>query len=172
MKTLCLLLFSIVLQNDWVTFSTKDCTVLFPKKPTDTEQTTSSAIGPLKMHLHLYEVPDGGQLDDNMFYGLITSEYPDSVINSGMKDKLDKFFAGSSEGAASNIHGKLVSSKVIQLNGYPGREIKVDGADGSYVVHMRSYLVKNVMYILEVITATPKEGNASIGRFMNSFGLK
>jgi hypothetical protein len=171
MKTLFLLFFVMVLQNDWVPFSSKDCTILFPKKPVDSQRTIPSAIGPLKITLHLYQ-PSQGQQDDNYSYALGETEYPDTVVNSGMKSKLDKFFDDAAKGAINNIHGKLISVVRIQINGFPGREIRGEASDGSFIMTMRAYLVKNKMYSLGVITAKTKSSNASIGRFLNSFELK
>jgi hypothetical protein len=70
------------------------------------------------------------------------------------------------------VHGKLLSEKIIQINGFPGREARIDFRDGLAVITMRAYLVKNKMYILQTITETKKDFNKSIGKFMDSFKLK
>jgi hypothetical protein len=145
--------------------------MLFPKRPIDTVIMVNSAVGFIKITSHMYEVPNNRQ-DDNLYYALSETEYPDTVINSAMTDKLDKFFTNSIKGAVDNVHGKLMSEIKVQINGYPGREIRADFQDGTYIITMRSYLVKNKMYILEIITAVKKDFNTSISKFMNSFALK
>jgi hypothetical protein len=55
---------------------------------------------------------------------------------------------------------------------YPGRKFRVDVQNGVAVMTMRAYLVRNKLYMLQVITETKKDLNKSIEKFMNSFSLK
>lgn len=59
--------------------------------------------------------------------------------------------------------------KKITLNGYPGREIKIQ-IDQGYI-YMNAYLVENIMYISQVICEIGNDGNKSIKRFMDSFDI-
>jgi len=157
--------------HDWTLYEGNGCSALFPDKPTGDIQTVNTAIGELKMDIHQYEVPKL-VIDDNLTYGLIESEYPDSLINSDKKDILERFFRGSLDGAVNNVHGKLLSEKPIEIDGFPGREARIDFRNGLAVVTMREYLVKNKLYILQTITETKKDLNKSIAKFMGSFKLK
>jgi hypothetical protein len=168
---LCAIALSFVQKEDWVLVKTKDYTVLFPKTPIDTVIMANSAIGYLKIATHIYEVPDD-QKDDNLVYILSETEYPDSVMNSTMTDKLDKFFENSAKGAVGNVHGRLISLVKTQIDGFPGREIRADIADSAYIISMRCYLVKNKLYLLEAITAIKNDYNKSISKFIGSFHLK
>jgi hypothetical protein len=167
----CTLVMSFVHADDWVLFEDGNCKIRFPKAPANQTQTTNTAIGPLQMYIHMYEVPDG-TMDDNYLYGLIETEYPDSVINSDKKELLDKFFRNSIDGAVSNVNGKLLTETKIQLDGFPGREFRIDFKDGLAVITMRAYLAGHIMYFLQTITPTKKDHNKSIGRFMDSFAFK
>ena len=168
---LAILTLSFIHPDDWIVFESNGYKMLFPKKPADQTQVVNTAIGKLKMGIHMYEVADN-EKEDNLVYGLIETEYPDSVINSDKKDLLDNFFKNSIDGAANNVHGKLLSVTEIQLDGYPGRSFRIDLKDQHAVMTMRAYLVKNKMYILQTITEAPKDFNKSINRFMDSFTLK
>jgi hypothetical protein len=168
--SLAFLVMSFTSFNDWFLFETKNCRIYFPKKPNDQPQIIKTAIGELKLNIYMYEVPDSIK-DDNLVYGLIITDYPDSVINSDKKNILDVFFRNSIDGAVSNVHGKLLTESVIQIDGFPGREIRVDFRDGLAVIKMRFYLVKNEMYIIQTITDTKRDFNKSINRFMDSFEL-
>jgi len=165
------LIMSFAHADDWVLFEDGNCKILFPKAPDDQTQTTNTAIGPLKMYIHMYEVPDGAA-DDNFLYGIIETEYPDSLINSNKKELLDKFFRNSIDGAVQNVNGKLLTETKIQLDGFPGREFRIDFKDGLAVITMRAYLAGHIMYFLQTITPTKKDHNKSIGRFMDSFAFK
>lgn len=163
---------SFVKWQDWYLCQTKYCKVLFPKKPAASAQTINSPIGALKLNLNIYEVPANEQeKEDNFVYLLNETEYPDSVINSNKKDKLDKFFRQAIDGAVNNVHGKLLSEKMIAINQFPGREIRVDFQNGKDVIKMRMYLVRNRMFMVETVTDTKKDFNKSINKFMDSFTL-
>jgi len=159
--------------DDWVPFEDAGCKMLFPKTPGDESQTVNTAIGELKLYNHLYEVPDGVE-DDNLVYLLSETEFTDSTkVNSkNGKEQVDKFFRGAVDGGVSSAHGKLLTEEIIQLDGYPGRKFRADIKDGLAVMTMKAYLVKNKLYMLEVITETKKDFNKSIDKFMSSFALK
>jgi hypothetical protein len=167
---LVLVTMSCAAQDDWISIEGYGYKILFPKKPTDQSQDIVTAVGKLKMNIFMYETP-GPEADDNISYWTMQTIYPDSVINSDKTEKLDKFFRNSVDGAVGSVHGKLLTEKIIQLNGYPGREFRVDVKDGVAVITMRAYLVKNTMYMLQVVTETKRDFNKSIYRFMNSFSL-
>jgi hypothetical protein len=142
----------------------------FPEKPEETPNVLETKIGKLKMNMFVYDASKS-KTDENLVYLVNFTEYPDSLINSDMKDKMPAFFRNSIDGAVTNVHGKLLSEKDIEKRGFPGREIRVDFKDGLAVIKMRIYLVKNKMYLIEVITETKKDFNKSIDRFMDSFDL-
>jgi hypothetical protein len=102
----------------------------------------------------------------------ITSEYPDSLINSGKTELLPQFFRNSIDGAVRNVQGKLLSEKNITINGFPGREVRVDYQNGTAIIKMDFYLVHNEMIMLQTITEPSKENNASELKFYASFKLK
>ncbi len=156
--------------GDWVPFKGDGCKIEFPGTPTSQVQSVKTALGDLTMNIHMYEVP-AGATDDNFLYGLIDSEYPDSVINSDKKELLDQFFRKSVDGAVSNVHGQLLTEQTIGLEGYPGRDIRVNYQQGVAVIRMRFYLVRNRLFLLQTITDPKKESNPSIGRFFDSFSL-
>ena len=165
------LMLSFKTTNDWILFQTKGCEIYFPKKPTDQSQTVKTSIGEIKIDIYMYEVPDN-EADDNHIYGLMINDYPDSLINSDKKDLLDHFFRNAVDGAVKNVQGKLLSESKIQLEGYPGREFRIDFKDGLAVIRMRVILVKNKMFMLQTIAETKKDANKSSERFMNSFKLR
>lgn len=180
MKTTTILLRILVLafltmsfrsSDDWIAFENESCQMHFPKKPVDQSRTINTEIGKLVVIMHTYDVPPNEQ-DDNRSYFLAECEYPDSLLNSDRKDILDKLFRIFINGVVRGVHGKLLSEFVIQLDGYPGRETKIDVIDGVAVITMRFYLVRNRMYIIQTFTDTNKDFNQSITKFMDSFKLK
>ena len=169
--TLCLLFTSFRLLNDWILYQTKHCSIYFPSKPSFETEDMNSAVGKLKIDMYMYEVPDS-VADDNHLYALYETEYPENSISSDRKEKQDDFFRGAIDGSAKNVNGKILSEKKIELEGYPGHEVRIDFKDGLAVIRMRYYLVKNRLFMLQIFTETKKEQNKSIDRFMDSFKLK
>jgi hypothetical protein len=157
--------------EDWVLLENSNFRILFPQKPQDQTQTVNTALGKLNMETYIYEVPDS-QKDDNLIYMLAQTTYPDTAINSDKTGLIDKFFRGSIDGAVKSVHGKLRSETIIQLNGYPGRKVRIDFNEGLAVINMRFYLVKNILYASETITESKNDSNKSIDKFFGSFSLK
>jgi hypothetical protein len=155
--------------DDWYLFEGPGYSMTFPKKPTESTQSVPTAIGELEMELFMYEGATDG--DDNFLYGLITSVYPDSLVNSGKVELLPEFFRRSIDGAVANVKGKLLSEKNITIGGFPGREVRVDYQQGLAVIKMRVYLIHNKLFLIQTITATEKEGNQGVSRFHDSFRL-
>jgi len=99
-------------------------------------------------------------------------DYPDSLFHIESAD-LNSFYESAINGAVTNVNGKLVYAKDIQLNNMEGREAKinyeVEGESG--ITMLRVFLAANRMYMIQTITENGKDANASIGRFMDSFEL-
>ncbi|HEX4372302.1 MAG TPA: hypothetical protein VHZ50_03260 [Puia sp.] len=122
------------------------------------------------MNLNIYDVPET-EKDDNHVYLVNETTYPDSLINSDKKEILDEFFKKAIGGAVKNVQGTLLSEKNMELNEFPGREVRIDYRNGLAVIKMRLYLVKNIVYMMETITDTKKQSNSSVDKFLNSFQL-
>jgi hypothetical protein len=155
---------------DWKLFKTNEFHALYPHTPDYDSEIVKSDVGDLKLKMYMYDASKDS-LDDNYVYGVISTEYPDSLINSAFKDKLANLFRNSIDGAVTNVKGKLLSEKEITLDGYPGREIRINYPEGSALIKMRLYLVRNKMFILQTISDMKKEENPSVVKFLDSFGL-
>jgi hypothetical protein len=162
---------SFVYPQDWVAFDTANCKILFPVKPEESSQTLNTGLGAVTLYMHTYEVPDDKK-DDNMVYSLTETEYPADKISSDKKDMVESFFKSYATGAVNNVHGTLLSETKKEINGYPGSEIRINYNNGLATIVMRSFLVKNKMYIMQVITPPAHDHNKSMEKFMDSFALK
>jgi hypothetical protein len=158
--------------GDWFQFKSDGYNISFPVKPTADTKMIQSEVGELKMGINMYDASKSGNKDDNLVYMTMSTEYPDSVINSDMKEKLPTLFRNAVDGSVKRVGGKLLSETEIEIEGFPGREIKVDYRDGLAVIKAQYYLVKNKMFAIQVITLTGKFPNASQELFMKSFQLQ
>lgn len=157
---------------DWVVVDAKayGYQISFPKAPEKSVQSVNTAAGPVDMHLHLLDTSQDGT-EDNMLYLSSHASYPDTLISSERKEQIKEFFTETIDGLAKSVDGKLISKGKVNLQGYPGREAKIDFQDGMAVISIRIYLVNSEVYMLQTITKTEKDNNASIEKFMNSFKL-
>ena len=167
-----LLIMGFVNSKKWFSLESKEYNfkIEFPAEPTENPQIVDSEIGELKLNMFIYETPENGN-DDNLVYLVNCTEYPDSVINSDISEILSDFFRNSIDGAVGSVSGNIISENVIQINDFPGREIKIEFQEGAAIMSLKMFLVKNRMYMLQVITESKNDSNKSIARFMDSFEL-
>ena len=157
--------------DEWFQFESDEFKIEFPVKPNFETKKINSAFGESTMNIFSYDASKAMK-DENLIYMVILTEYPDSLINSDKKEILTEYFRNSVDGAVQRVKGKLISEKNIEIDGFPGREIKIDYGNGMAIINMRSYLVKNKLFVIQTITETKKDSNKSIDRFMDSFKLK
>jgi hypothetical protein len=162
---------TLLAQENWYLFENKNCSILFPKKVESSSKPINSDVGPLTLVITMYDASNDS-LDENFVYGMFTTEYPDSIINSDKTEMLSKVYRGAIDGAVKNVNGVLLSEEEIILDEFKGREIKVNYNEGLAIIRMRCILVHNTMYMLQTICLSEKEPNASAQKFLNSFKLK
>ncbi len=157
---------------DWMLFQDagNNFKVNIPQKPTESEQTVNSEIGDLYMKIFMLDQSEAK--DDNLVYGVIYTDYPDSLVSSEFeKEKVNGFFTGAIEGASTNIEGIVLSQEVVSYKKFPGRLVKIQFGEEKMNMYMKMFLVKNRVYILQVICTAKKDKNKSINKFFDSFAL-
>jgi hypothetical protein len=165
--SLCLGTQSFQTLTEWYRYETAEASIDFPAKPEIASQEVPSAAGPIELKIASYEAAG-----ENMAYVFITMQYPDSVIHSGKTAELPSFFRRSIEGAVANVNGKLLSERELRFKGFPGREAKVEVAQGQAVLLLRMYLVGSKGYFVQTISQPGKEESEEATRFHRSFQLK
>lgn len=173
-----LIIFAMVMSSayieikDWVVIDAKEYgyQISFPSVPEESVQSVTTAAGPVDMHIHLLDTSQDENAD-NMLYLSSHAAYPDTLISSERKEQIKEFFTETIDGLVKSVDGKLLSKSKVNLEGYPGRQAKIDFQNGMAVISIRIYLVDSEVYMLQTITKTDKDKNASIEKFMNSFSL-
>ncbi|ARV08499.1 hypothetical protein BTO05_02130 [Winogradskyella sp. PC-19] len=172
-KSILLLIAFVVVSNtviaqEWIKYKSDDLEfiAMYPKEPKRTVQKIPTAVGELDMHMVMYSPAFG---DVNAVYSVIRSDYPKDQFEDVTSEYNNSVLDGAVNGAVNNVKGTLVYDKKISLNGYPGREIKIQ-IDQGYI-YMNAYLVENIMYISQVICEIGNDGNKNIKRFMDSFDI-
>ncbi len=150
---LAIILFGCTGDNEWITFKTEGCSIQLPGGPRFESRTINSIAGELTMNAYVYDASKKIMLhDDDFVYMIGAIEYPDSLMNSDDKERLPDFFKNGIDGALNKVNGKLLEEKSIDIDGFPGKEIRMGIMEGAGVITCRFYIVKNKMYIIQVFT--------------------
>lgn len=154
---------------DWVTFTSADRTfsIQFPIKPTLHKQKIPSELGDVNMQLL------SAKTGDEKGYGVMVMDYPDSAnLNSDSKEATAKVFRSSIDGGVHNLEdGKLLSEEDITIDGFPGREFKVEFMEGKGLIIGRAYFVNKRVYMLQAGIPKEDEDSDELNHFLNSFRL-
>lgn len=149
----------------WVSFKSDKggFSVSVPKELTEKVQTLDTAAGPIENHLFSTTMDSGA-----VNYSVSYIDLPKGV--EGMPANL--LLEAIAGGITGDARVKVLSERVIKLDDYTGREIKVESQNKSIVNH-RAYIVKQRIYqiAVEVPTASETKMAPDIERFLSSFKL-
>ena len=147
----------------WKTFISPqgDFSIAFPGSHNETKKTMRTQAGNIDIKMLIHE-------SGSITYMAAFSEYPSGLSESVTTDKI---LDGARDGGVANVRGKLLDEMQIDLNGHPGREIKVAAAGGAATIRARFYLVGNRLYQCQVITKNENAYSTSANRFLNSLKL-
>lgn len=154
--------------RDWFPLKAEGFEILFPAKPVKDIKTIPTRIGDLKADTHIYDASKADQKDENLVYGLIVADFPDSILSSDRKD-LSVLFRNAIDGGVKNVGGRLVSETEFEFAGFPGREVKIELEKGTAYAKSWNIIVKNRLYAVMVITLADNFPNESMDKFFNSF---
>lgn len=144
--------------------------ITFPTEPVLQQRVVDSEVGKLKLNMHLLDQTKSDKINGQVYISGHTA-YPEGTVHSDKKEILDDFFKGAIEGNVKNVNGSLMSEKVIEKDGFPGREIIISLMGDNVRIKARSYLVGNVMYTTQVLFFTKNNTNPKKDKFLDSFEL-
>jgi len=164
-----LILSSTVIAQDWISYKNTDYnfSVSIPEEPKAMSQEVPTQVGNLTMNMFMVDASTN-ESSSNLVYMIVHTQYPanpEKVDESDVQKMLD----GSVDGAVSNVQGKLVFQNKIELEGYPGRETKIE-VQGAYM-YMNMYVKDDVLYAVQTICMAENDENEEIKKFLNSFKL-
>lgn len=153
-----------VAQSVWKEFSSSNgnFSILMPGTPAEERQTIDTEVGPI--NVQLFQVLREGEAGYVVGY----ADLPKNIIQT--PQDVEEFFGGTIRGIVNSLQGRLLSQRNVKLGNYPGREIKIQAAQG-VMVSSRIYLVNQRFYQILVLTAQEQNLSKSIQGFLNSFRL-
>ncbi|MBF0105900.1 MAG: hypothetical protein HQM16_11295 [Deltaproteobacteria bacterium] len=138
--------------------------VMAPAVLTASSQVEPTAVGDLKMNMFTGEKPDGTA------YVVMYIDYPPEMIKlTDPQVMLD----GAKTGALENTGGKLISEKVVSLDGHPGRIVAVAVNKGTEegVIKTHLYLVNNRLYQIMAAGLKKNIETKEVEDYLSSFKL-
>jgi hypothetical protein len=143
----------------WATFESEDgrFSILFPGKPEEQTESVSTVIGTIETEFFMVEQRD-------MAYSLNYADYPAEVVTAS---DVGMMLDGARMGAVANVNGELLDEKEITLDGYPGREIKVEVEEDDIIVRACFYLAENRLYAIQAISKKSKASSEDIDKFLD-----
>lgn len=152
----------------WTRFDSASgrCSVEMPGTPEATSQPLDSALGRLVMNK--LELPAAKSADGAETYAVIWVDYPTEFVE---KPALDRFLDGVRDGNVQSAPGRLVSEKVVDVEGHPARDIVVALTEGRGSYRNRFLMVGNRLYQITVTRDRGPATEAQAAKFIESFRL-
>ncbi len=157
----------------WTTFRSADgeFEVEFPGEHKESARTDNDVVFG-KLILRIITADESKPGKGTIVYMVMYCDYPDSLMNSGMDTSI---LEGHLEKAINEIvtqgNSTLVLKEKAQINGYPGKKIRVEYEKGTRCMVMKMYVVKNRQYLVAVTTDKNADSPDATDRFFRSFRL-
>lgn len=168
MKTLAALLLVLLLlpacsAREWTPLTSAEggFRVEMPGEPAREVLTVNTAIGPIELTTFALE-------ERERAFVVSFADYPEEHVRArGPAELLD----GARDGAVANLQGRLLTELLIEHEGHPGREFRIEVPGGTATSQVRMFLVENRLYQMVVVTPREQAFSEDVARFLDSFGL-
>jgi hypothetical protein len=160
--------------EEWREFNSSEggFSVLLPGKATSKIETANTMFGPIDTHVFLL-------VRKNAIYGVTYYEYPAILAQASTPDAiLDKVInnikaKGKLFGESIKARGKLIEESIISLNGYPGRELKIElepeESDVLVAMKTRVFMIDSKICRVTVVTPNGSIVSEDAMKFLDSF---
>lgn len=151
-------------ESVWSRFSPPEggFSILMPGTPEEASQNVGTEEEPLTLRGFR------SIRENEAIYLVVYNDIPEEYISNPKKIKSE--FDKIPQETAKGFKGRLVSQKNITLNGYKGKEFKVQASRG-IIFRGRAYLANNRVYLIGVATAKERYLRRTIPGFLNSFQI-
>jgi hypothetical protein len=99
---------------------------------------------------------------------VVSMKLPEGVLKEAAKNKmLDRL----RDGFVSSFKGKLVDEKKIQLDGNPGRDLRIQPSAADHLFRARVFMLKGHVYQITARGPKDKVASREVDEFLDSFKL-
>jgi len=119
-----------------------------------------------------WEINVDDTLHENKYYGLSLTKYPSEYICSDSLLSVVEGFINSSQSALfDDKEFVLLSSSLVEKDGYPGKIFKWENTNTNMFLEFRVFLVNSSLYQLSVVSRESQNHNMFINNYFDSFNL-
>ena len=119
-----------------------------------------------------WEINVDDTLHENKYYGLSLTKYPSEYICSDSLLSVVEGFINSSQSALfDDKEFVLLSSSLVEKDGYPGKIFKWENTNTNMFLEFRVFLVNSSLYQLSVVSREDQNHNIFINKYFDSFNL-
>jgi hypothetical protein len=159
-------IFSLVLlavgfrQAEWPKFKSTEENFMI-SMPGEPKQERTSGRGPFGNGHHIYSIES-----DGVSYTVSNSAFE---VPPAQPKEIKRILDFARDMVVMVTGGKLLGDKDISLEGFPGREVKIEKGKRVWTLH--AYVVKGRMYQLMTTEPKAKEQSPAAAKFFDSFKL-
>ncbi len=149
--------------SEWVSVTAEDGTFSFrmPGEATRTTRHLTTPVGPVPVQVHMYQTAEES-------FMVNYTDYPPEVLGElSVEELLD----GARDGAIASSAGMLLEHRSIDLEGVPGRAVRISAAGGEVEVQGRFFVVDTRLYQILATTSTEDATSPRVASFLDSFVL-
>ena len=119
-----------------------------------------------------WEINVDDTLHENKYYGLSFTKYPSEYICSdSLLSVVEGFINSSQSELFDDKEFVLLSSSLVEKEGYPGKIFKWKNTNTNMFLEFRVFLVNSSLYQLSVVSREDQNHNIFINNYFDSFNL-
>jgi len=127
-------------------------------------------VGDESIEMNMFFVDNSANSSaSNIIYSVAHTAYKKDEYAKENPERDDLVLNSAVNGASKNVNGSILSNENFTLNGFPGKQSKIE-IQGGYI-HLKLILVKHELYFVQVICSIDKDDNNDISRFFDSFDI-
>lgn len=163
---------NIYCQNDWKEYRYEDYNfkIKFIQDPETTAD--SSIFNDSTLVTYNWTVNVLDTTHENTYYSINTVAFPSYYIHSdSLLSVVEGFLNSSQDGIRSDNTFTLLSSSLIEKQGYPGKSFKWKNNSNNVFFEFEVFLVKNALYLLSVVSKEGNNHNIFINGYFDNFQI-
>ncbi|MTB51908.1 hypothetical protein [Lewinella sp. W8] len=159
-------------QADWVELQDLDGRFRLetPASMQTKVDTLDTGLGQQVFHTFFLKVPDPATAD-NVIYALSYVDYPPGALHHDSTELVQELLMASEEEAAAAVGGEVIYAADKDINGYPGRQWRIDYNGGKASARTLAGVAGSRYYEMKVFSLESSGPNKSADKFFDSLRL-
>ena len=157
-------------QKDWMPYRSPEGQFRILTQGIFKKSVTHAKTGIGKIDINTFVFPKEPKAEETI-YMITFYDLPEGSIHSDSTQAVKTFFDETISAAVDNMAGQLLYQSDITVDGFYGRQWRINYNDGTKSIRTQAFLVENRYYILNVVNDNEKNVTTSVNHFFNSFRL-